>query len=98
VLALESATYVETAARDLADEIEFKPGGLIQTRAQEVLEQARILLEEVAEIGLSGAIEEGRFGDVRRASDEGRGAEGLVPVESSYFNPLVEVMSGVSVR
>ena len=37
VIGLENVNYVFDAARDLGDEIEFKPGGIIQTRAREVL-------------------------------------------------------------
>ena len=96
-LALENVEYVETAARGFADEIEFKRGGLIESHAHDVLGRAQDLLEEIAETGLFAAIEAGRFGDVRRHPDEGRGAEGIVEVDDGYFNPLVEVMSGVPV-
>ena len=37
VLGLQNVDYVFNAAADLGDEIEFRPGGIIQTRAQEVL-------------------------------------------------------------
>jgi beta-lysine 5,6-aminomutase alpha subunit len=94
VMALENVSYVANSARDLGEEIEFRPGGIIQSHAREVLERARGLLEEVAETGLLAAIGEGRFGDVSRSRDEGRGREGIVAIEEGYFNPLVEVMSG----
>jgi beta-lysine 5,6-aminomutase alpha subunit len=97
VLALENVTYVATAAAGLADEIEFRPDGLIQRRAQEVLESALEMLEEVAHVGLFGAIGEGRFGDVARHESEGRGAEGIVSKEVDYFNPLVEALGHVPV-
>jgi beta-lysine 5,6-aminomutase alpha subunit len=93
VTALEGVSYVETSARDLVDEIEFKPGGVIQHRAQEVLDRARILLEEVAEMGLLAALADGRFGDVRRSAAQGRGSAGIVATEDDYFNPLIEVMA-----
>lgn len=92
VLALENVSYVATAAAGLADEIEFKPDGLIQQRAQQVLGLALKTLEEVAEVGLFEAIGEGRFGDVSRRESEGRGAEGIVSKGDSYFNPLVEAL------
>lgn len=97
VMALENVGYVATAARDLAGEIQFKPGGIVQGRAQEVLADARALLEEVAETGLFAAIADARFGDVSRSHDEGRGTEGILATEEGYFNPLVEVMSGARV-
>ena len=92
MLALENVDYVETAARGFADEIEFKRGGLIESHAHDVLGRAHELLEEIAESGLFAAIEAGRFGDVRRHPDEGRGAEGIVAIDDGYFNPLAEVM------
>jgi beta-lysine 5,6-aminomutase alpha subunit len=94
VLALENVGYMATAGRDLAEEIQFKPGGIVQSRAQEVLDEARGMLEEVAETGLFGAIADARFGDVSRSRNEGRGAEGIIATEDGYLNPLVEVMSG----
>jgi beta-lysine 5,6-aminomutase alpha subunit len=92
VLALENCTYIATTARALADEIEFKPGGIIQRRAQEVLADALKMLEEVADVGLFAAIGEARFGDVSRSETEGRGRDGIVPKDDDYFNPLTEVL------
>jgi beta-lysine 5,6-aminomutase alpha subunit len=96
VIGLENVNYVFTAARDLGEEIEFKPGGIIQTRAQEVLAGAHALLQRIAEHGLFSALGEGVFGDVPRAIDEGRGTEGIVAVTESYFNPVTELMRGAS--
>ena len=93
VLGLQNVDYVFNAARDLGEEIEFKRGGVIQTRAQEVLAGALALLERIADIGLFQAIGEGTFGDVRRALDEGRGLDGIVTVSDGYFNPVVELMA-----
>jgi beta-lysine 5,6-aminomutase alpha subunit len=93
VMALENVAYVATAGRGLSDEIRFKPGGIVQSRAREVLEDARRMLEEIAGTGLLPAIGAGRFGDVRRAPSEGRGSEGIVATEDGYLNPLVEVMA-----
>jgi beta-lysine 5,6-aminomutase alpha subunit len=93
VLGLQNVDYVFNAARDLGDEIEFKPGGIIQTRAQEVLAGALELLERIADMGLFAAIEQATFGDVSRRVDEGRGIEGIVAASADYFNPVVELMS-----
>ena len=82
---------------DLGDEITFKPGGIIQTRAADVLTATRELLEEIAEIGFFGAIERGVFGDAERKIDEGRGAEGVIDMDETYFNPCVELMEGARV-
>jgi beta-lysine 5,6-aminomutase alpha subunit len=96
VLGLENVNYTFNAARDLGDEIEFKSGGIIQTRAQEVLRGAHALLEHIAEVGLFKAIEDATFGDVSRGVGEGRGREGIVEVEAGYLNPCVELMQGSS--
>jgi beta-lysine 5,6-aminomutase alpha subunit len=94
VLGLESVNYVFDSARDLGEEIEFRPGGIIQARAQEVLARAHELLQRIAELGLFAALGEGVFGDVRRHLDEGRGIEGIVQTQPGYLNPLAELMRG----
>jgi beta-lysine 5,6-aminomutase alpha subunit len=92
VLGLQNVEYVFNAAHDLGEEIEFKRGGIIQTRAQEVLAGAHTLLERIAETGLFAAIDEATFGDVSRKIDGGRGIEGIVETEAGYFNPIVGLM------
>jgi len=98
VIGLENVNYVFDAARDLGEEIEFKRGGIIQTRAQEVLRGAHELLERIAEIGLFAALGEGVFGDVPRQVDEGRGTEGIVETHEDYLNPASELMRGAPSR
>jgi beta-lysine 5,6-aminomutase alpha subunit len=92
VLGLQNVDYVFNAAHDLGEEIEFKRGGIIQRRAQEVLASAHELLERIAQTGLFKAIEDATFGDVSRKLDDGRGIEGIVDTEDGYFNPVVELM------
>ncbi len=96
VLGLQNVDYVFNAARDLGEEIEFKRGGIIQTRAQQVLADAHELLERIAETGLFTAIAEASFGDVSRKADEGRGLEGIVKTGEGYLNPAVELMGQAS--
>jgi len=98
VIGLENVNYVFDAARDLGDEIEFKRGGIIQTRAQEVLRGAHKLLERIAEVGLFAALGEGVFGDVPRQVDEGRGTEGIIETHEDYLNPASELMQGAPSR
>jgi beta-lysine 5,6-aminomutase alpha subunit len=93
VLGLQNVEYVFNTARDLGEEIEFKPGGIIQSRAHEVLAGALVLLERIADVGLFAAIEQATFGDVSRRVDEGRGIDGIVETGESYMNPVVELMS-----
>jgi beta-lysine 5,6-aminomutase alpha subunit len=97
VVGLECVDYVFNYARDLGDEIEFRPAGIVQTRAREVLRRAHELLERIAEVGMFGAIEDGTFGDVRRRIGEGRGRDGIVETDESYLNPAVELMQGAGV-
>jgi beta-lysine 5,6-aminomutase alpha subunit len=97
VVGLECVDYVFNYARDIGAEIQFRPGGIIQTRAREVLREAHELLERTCEVGMFGAIEDGTFGDVRRRIDEGRGLDGIIVTEQGYFNPTVELMQGAGV-
>ncbi len=94
VIGLENVNYVFDSARDLGEEIEFKRGGIVQTRAQEVLRGAHELLERIAESGLFAALGEGVFGDVPRHVGEGRGIEGIVETGDGYLNPASELMQG----
>jgi beta-lysine 5,6-aminomutase alpha subunit len=96
VLGLQNVDYVFNTARDLGEEIEFKTGGIIQTRAQEVLAGAHALLEQIADVGLFAAIGAATFGDVSRKVDDGRGIEGIVQTAPGYCNPLIELMSEAS--
>ena len=96
VLGLQNVDYVFNAAHDLGEEIEFKRGGIIQTHAREVLAGAHALLERIAEEGLFKAIERASFGDVSRGLEDGRGIEGIVRTEASYFNPALELMQEAS--
>jgi beta-lysine 5,6-aminomutase alpha subunit len=96
VLGLQNVDYVFNAAHDLGEEIEFKRGGIIQTRAQEVLAAAHVLLERIAQTGLFEAIEQATFGDVSRGVEDGRGIEGIVTTEEGYFNPVVDLMREAS--
>src|SRR5690554_283085 len=87
-LALENAQYVMNNARDLGDEIEYKTGGLIQTRAQTGLADATELLEEVREKGMFNVLEAGTFADVFRPTDQGKGLDGVFTRAADYYNPL----------
>ncbi|MBV8643440.1 MAG: lysine 5,6-aminomutase subunit alpha [Candidatus Eremiobacteraeota bacterium] len=96
-LALENARYVMTTARRFGDEIEIKPGGIIERRAHDVLHGAVRILEGVAERGLMRAIEDGTFADVKRPRDGGRGYDGVFAKDPSYWNPFAEALAGEAV-
>jgi beta-lysine 5,6-aminomutase alpha subunit len=92
-LALENARYIMTTAREFGDEIEVKPGGIIDRRAREVLNAAVALLANVAERGLMRAIEDGAFADVRRTPQGGRGLDGVFAKDPAYWNPVTDALA-----
>ena len=88
-LAIENAKYIFNNCRHIGEEMEFKQGGICQTRAQEVLAKADALLAEVEANGLFDTIEKGIFGGVKRPFDGGHGLEGVCTKGENYFNPFI---------
>ncbi len=95
-LSLENARYIMNAARHLGDEISLRPGGIIEARAEAVLEGCEALLSRVAEMGLLDAIEAALFADVSRTPDGGRGVEGVFERADGYYNPFQERLAPVA--
>ncbi|NLD20133.1 MAG: D-lysine 5,6-aminomutase subunit alpha [Clostridiales bacterium] len=93
-LSIENAQYIFNNARDLGEEVEFKDGGIIQQRAQFVLEKASELLHEIEAEGLFSTIEQGKFGGVKRPRDGGKGLGGVCVKDDEYFNPFIPLMIG----
>mgnify|MGYP002508379438 CR=1 FL=1 len=91
-LAIENAQYIFRTMKSFGDEISFKKGGLVESRANEVLPTATNLLGEIEELGLFATLEKGIFADVKRPRDGGKGLEGVVTKDSVYFNPFIELM------
>jgi len=91
-LALEAQGMVMNMARHLGDEIEFKKGGIIERRAQEVLKKAMEMLEQIEKEGLFTALEQGRFANVRRSFTGGRGLEGVFKKEEGYFDAVEDLL------
>src|SRR5690606_24881347 len=85
-LSIENAKYTFHNARSLGEEIEYKEGGIIQTRAQEVLGKAEGLLTQIEREGLFKTTEEGKFGGVKRSRTGGKGLDGVAKKDSGYFN------------
>lgn len=92
VLGLENTRYVFNFAKNLGDEIQFKPDGIIQKHAQNILKEASEILIEMAETGLFHAIENRVFGNVSRSIDDGKGREGIAEKDQDYFNPFIELL------
>ena len=93
-LSIENAQYIFRTMKDLGSELTYKEGGIIQTRANEVLTKATDLLAEIEKLGLFTTIEKGIFADVKRPKDGGKGLGGVVIKSAEYFNPFVETMKG----
>ena len=93
-LSIDNAKYIFNNCRDLGEEIEFKQDGLIQKRAQEVLKDATILLEQIEKDGLFATIEGGKFGGVKRSRTGGKGLHGVVRKTENYFNPFIDLLLG----
>ena len=97
-LAIENAQYIFRTMADLGEDIEYKKGGIIQSRAQEVLQKAADLLGEIERTGLFATLEKGVFADIKRPLDGGKGLDGVVTKSDRYFNPFVEMMHKKEVR
>ncbi|HET8660632.1 MAG TPA: lysine 5,6-aminomutase subunit alpha [Micromonosporaceae bacterium] len=91
-IALQNVRYVLGAAGGLHEDFVPAPGGFIQRRAQQVLDEAVQLLERVVDDGLLEAIGDGTFGIMRRPATGGRGLSGVVRQEDGYYNPATEIL------
>lgn len=91
-LAIENSRYVFGYARHFFDEFELRKGGLIEKRANEVLQETVQLLEHIEHVGLMTAIAEGVFARVRRAPDSGKGLDGVVAKAPEHFNPFFDLI------
>lgn len=91
-LSIENAKYIYNNLAAFGDEIYFKSDGIIQHRANKVLEKALELLKEIQHHGLFKTIELGIFAGIKRPIDGGKGLEGVIIKEKEYFNPFLEQM------
>ncbi len=91
-LSIENARYIFNNMRSIGDEVEFKKGGIIQTRAAEVLEKAAVLLKDIEEEGLFATLEQGKFAGVKRSRTGGKGLDGVTRKDAKYLNPFIELM------
>lgn len=93
-LAIENAKYIFNNMKGIGEEMEFKEGGIIRTRAKLVLDDAIALLEKLTSEGLFNALEKGIFGDVKRSRTGGKGLSGVVSKGANYMNPFINLMKG----
>ena len=78
----------------IGQEMEFKEGGIVRTRARFVLDKSIELLERINEEGLFNALEKGIFGDVKRSRTGGKGLEGVCEKGANYMNPFINLLKG----
>lgn len=93
-LAIENARYIFNNMKSIGEDVEFKNGGIIQSRAQQVLDQALDLLMQIEREGLFNALEKGIFADVKRPKNGGKGLNGVAEKGENYRNPFIELMKG----
>lgn len=91
-LAIENAKYIFNNMKNIGDEVEFKKEGIIQKRAQKVVDDALGTLTKIEKEGLFTALEKGMFGDVKRPKNGGKGLAGVAEKGTNYINPFVEIM------
>lgn len=91
-LAIENAKYIFNNMKSIGDEVEFRKDGLIQKRAQSVVEDALELLSKIEKEGLFNALEKGIFADVKRLKTGGKGLTGVVKKGKNYYNPFIDLM------
>jgi beta-lysine 5,6-aminomutase alpha subunit len=94
-LAIQNAKYVFGTMKDLHSEIEFKRGGLIERRAQQVMAETEAILASIETKGLPQAISEGSFADISRTPTGGKGLDGVIDKAADYYNPFPARMLGL---
>ncbi len=92
-LALENAQYVMNTAKSIDQCFTIRKEGPLAKRAQKVLRDTEVFLEEIAELGLMETIAQGRFADIKRRVEGGKGLSGVVQKGKNYFNPFVEALA-----
>ncbi len=91
-LSIENASYIFSTMEALGDELQFKKGGMVEQRAATVLDNAINILEEIAKEGLFSALEKGKFANIKRPIDGGKGLKGVYAKADNYKNPFIEVL------
>ncbi len=98
-LALQNVRYVMNAAGRLHEDFRPAPGGFIEQRAEQVLDETITLLQKIAgdqdaagHPPLLAAIGDGTFGLMKRLPEGGRGLDGVARKSGSYYNPATEIL------
>ena len=93
-LSIENAKYIFNNMRSIGEDLEFKEGGIVRSRAKLVLDNAIDLLEKMTSEGLFNALEKGIFGDVKRSRTGGKGLSGVTAKFNNYMNPFINLIKG----
>lgn len=91
-MSIKNAKYIFNGAKDLGNEITFKPNGMIENWAKKVLDDTLKHLEMIDKKGLPKAIEEKAFAEVKRTEDGGKGLEGVILRGKDYLNPFFDLL------
>lgn len=91
-LSIENASYIFNNMKDISEEITFKKGGIIEKRAEEVLNKTCDLLEVINRDGLFETLEKGTFANIKRPQSGGKGLDGVIMKGETYYNPFIDIM------
>ncbi len=94
-LSIRSAQYVFNAARDLGDQFDWRENSLVARGAGKILREAVELLQEMDRLGLFKSLEAGLFADIKRSPEGGRGLEGVIERDATYFNPFYQTLKAL---
>ncbi len=89
---LSSINTVFNMAKCLGEEIEFKKNGFIEKQAQSVLDETESFLSDIVDTGLMEAITAGKFADISRPIDGGKGRSGVFEKGRDYSNPIIDLL------
>lgn len=92
------ADCLPKATQHISDEIVFTSNGRIDRRAHTVLDNTHRYLKKIEALGLMKAIEEGLFANTKRSDTDGTGLEGVFQKDRNYFNPVLDILRGVSIE
>lgn len=90
--AIKNAKYIFNGARDLGNEIVYRPGGMIEKWAEKVLNETLAHLEMIHSKGLVEAIGERAFAEVKRTETGGKGLDGVIERAPGYLNPFFNLL------
>ncbi|MBN2724951.1 MAG: lysine 5,6-aminomutase subunit alpha [Deltaproteobacteria bacterium] len=92
-LALENSKYVMNNARHIGESFTVNPDGPVALRARNVIDETLEFLRTVKDEGLLESITDGKFADISRTVEGGKGLSGVIKKSDHYLNPFAKVMA-----